>query len=127
MHSDHLNSEDFCGVVASGMGLGGVVRMRKWHYDRAAEAASLLSMLGNGKRLAIVSELVDKELSVGAIAERVPLSQSALSQHLAKLRKYQVVETRRDRQTIYYACRSERVKRLLRTLEEIYQPTNERA
>ena len=101
--------------------------MRKWHYDRAAEAASLLSMLGNGKRLAIVSELVDRELSVGAIAERVPLSQSALSQHLAKLRKYQVVETRRDRQTIYYACRSDRVKRLLRTLEEIYQPTNERA
>ena len=47
-------------------------------------------------------------MSVGAIAEKVSLSQSALSQHLAKLRSLNLVETRRDRQMIYYSCKSER-------------------
>jgi len=50
----------------------------------------------------------------------VRLSQSALSQHLAKLRAAKVVETRRDRQTVYYACHSNAVIQLLRTLNAIY-------
>jgi len=76
-------------------------------------AASFLTLMGNEKRLAILGHLLDEELSVGTIAERISLSQSALSQHLAKLRSFGLVETRRDRQMIYYSCRSEAVRELL--------------
>jgi DNA-binding transcriptional ArsR family regulator len=86
----------------------------------AEAAAALLSLLANGKRLAIIEHLLDSEMSVGAIAEKVSLSQSALSQHLAKLRSLHLVETRRDRQMIYYSCRSEAARRVLETLEEIF-------
>lgn len=88
--------------------------------DNAAHAAALLALLGNEKRLVIVSHLMDRENTVGAIADLVSLSQSALSQHLAKLRKLGIVETRRDRQMIYYTCRSDAVRSLLATLEDIY-------
>jgi DNA-binding transcriptional ArsR family regulator len=83
-------------------------------------AATFLTLMGNEKRLAIMGHLVDDELSVGAIAERVDLSQSALSQHLAKLRGLGLVQTRRDRQMIYYTCRSDAVRRLLALLDEIF-------
>ncbi|BCH23577.1 transcriptional regulator [Mesorhizobium sp. L-8-10] len=88
--------------------------------DNIEAAAALLDLLGNDKRLTIVSYLVEGEMSVGAIAEKVELSQSALSQHLAKLRKLDLVQTRRDRQMIYYSCRSEAVRSLLATLDEIF-------
>jgi ArsR family transcriptional regulator, virulence genes transcriptional regulator len=88
--------------------------------ENADSAAALLSLLANGKRLTIVEALLDREMSVGAIAEKVDLSQSALSQHLAKLRSMNLVETRRDRQMIYYSCKSDSVRRLLETLEEIF-------
>jgi DNA-binding transcriptional ArsR family regulator len=88
--------------------------------DNVEAAAALLTLLGNDKRLIIISHLVEGEMSVGAIADRVELSQSALSQHLAKLRRLGLVQTRRDRQMIYYSCRSEAVRSLLATLEEIF-------
>jgi DNA-binding transcriptional ArsR family regulator len=72
-----------------------------------------------------MSHLLSGELSVGAIAERVSLSQSALSQHLAKLRSARLVETRRDRQMIYYSCRSTAVVSLFQALEAIFGDTNE--
>jgi DNA-binding transcriptional ArsR family regulator len=88
--------------------------------EHADNAAALLALLANGKRLTIVEHLLENEMSVGAIAEKVDLSQSALSQHLAKLRSMNLVETRRDRQMIYYSCKSPSVRRLLETLEEIF-------
>lgn len=90
--------------------------------DRADEVAEVLALLGNGKRLAIMCHLAERELTVGAIAERVELSQSALSQHLAKLRSLELVETRRERQMIYYSCREGAVPELLRALVRIYGP-----
>jgi DNA-binding transcriptional ArsR family regulator len=89
-------------------------------FDNAATAADLLSLLGNEKRLAILGHLQSGEMSVGAIAQKISLSQSALSQHLAKLRKFKVVDTRRDRQTIYYSCKSDAVSTLLGTLDNIF-------
>lgn len=86
----------------------------------ANEAATLLALLGNEKRLAILGLLLENEMSVGAIAEKVDLSQSALSQHLAKLRNVGLVETRRDRQTIYYSCNSDAVRQLMGTLDGIF-------
>ena len=86
----------------------------------AEAAAELLSVLANGKRLLIIEHLLREELSVGSIAEKVSLSQSALSQHLAKLRGLNVVETRRERQMIYYSCKSEAARQLLATLKDIF-------
>ncbi len=88
--------------------------------DNAAAAAEFLTLVANEKRLAILSHLLDDELTVGTIAEKVSLSQSALSQHLAKLRALNLVETRRDRQMIYYSCKSEAVRKVLRTLDEVF-------
>lgn len=86
----------------------------------AGSVAAFLSLMGNEKRLLIMSYLTEGEMSVGALAEKVLLSQSALSQHLTKLRALNLVETRRDRQTIYYSCKSEAVRELLRMLDGIF-------
>ncbi len=88
--------------------------------DNAEAAADFLSLIGNEKRLAILALLLGGEMTVGTIAEKVSLSQSALSQHLAKLRGMDLVETRRDRQMIYYSCKSEAVRKILYTLDDIF-------
>lgn len=102
------------------MRLDGVTMRPKKLTANAEAAASLLALMGNEKRLMIMSHLLDTEMSVGAIAEKVSLSQSALSQHLARLRNEELVETRRDRQMIYYTCKSDAVRKLLGTLEGIF-------
>lgn len=71
--------------------------------ENAEQASAYLSALANAKRIHILSILVEGEQSVGALASLVGLSQSALSQHLAKMRAISLVETRRDGQTIYYS------------------------
>ncbi len=80
------------------------------------DAAALLKSLANPHRLAILCVLGEGELSVGALNERVPLSQSALSQHLAVLRDEGLVDTRRESQTIYYSVRPGPALDILRVL-----------
>ena len=87
---------------------------------RAEEAAGLLTALANAHRLAILCELVEGERSVGALVEAVGLTQSALSQHLAKLRAADIVTTRRDAQTIYYRLASAAAGSIMKTLADIY-------
>lgn len=87
---------------------------------KAAEASRLLTALANESRLAILCGLVDGERSVGALVEAVGLTQSALSQHLAKLRAAGIVTTRREAQTIYYRLISEPAGLVMQTLAEIY-------
>lgn len=88
--------------------------------ENAAAAAALLSAMANPKRLMILLNLVEGEMAVGALAGQVGLSQSALSQHLSKLRAKKLVNTRRDAQTIYYSANSAEVLKVLQTLDEIY-------
>jgi DNA-binding transcriptional ArsR family regulator len=88
--------------------------------DNAGTAAAFLALISNEKRLAILAILLRDEMTVGTNADRVSLSQSALSQHLAKLRSLDLVETRRERQMIYYSCNSDAVRKLLRTLDGIF-------
>lgn len=76
------------------------------------QVARLLSLLGNSKRFSIISELARGDICVGDLSQRVDLSQSALSQHLAKLRHAGMVETRREAQTIFYSCTDPDVLRL---------------
>jgi DNA-binding transcriptional ArsR family regulator len=87
---------------------------------KAAEAARLLGALANERRLAILCELVDGERSVGRLVEAVGLTQSALSQHLAKLRAAGIVTTRRDAQTIYYRLASDAAGSVMKALADIY-------
>ncbi|NQV87359.1 MAG: winged helix-turn-helix transcriptional regulator [Woeseiaceae bacterium] len=88
----------------------------------AAEAASLMKALGNESRLMVLCTLADGERSVGELNEIIPLSQSALSQQLAKLRVHGLVETRRDSQTIYYKLAAGPADRVVHLLQEIYCP-----
>ena len=88
--------------------------------EHSLAAAGLLSAMANPKRLMILCCLVKGEVAVGALAVRVGLSQSALSQHLSKLRAQKLVKTRRDAQTIYYSCSSPAVLKILESLEDIY-------
>ncbi|MBI1338891.1 metalloregulator ArsR/SmtB family transcription factor [bacterium] len=87
---------------------------------RAAEAARLLKLLANDQRLTVLCRLSAGELSVGELGAHVPLSQSALSQHLAKLRADGVVATRRDAQTIYYRLADPNAARIIGLLCELY-------
>jgi ArsR family transcriptional regulator, virulence genes transcriptional regulator len=88
--------------------------------EHSNAAAGLLSAMANPKRLMILCCLVKGEVAVGALATQVGLSQSALSQHLSKLRAQKLVKTRRDAQTIYYSSSSDSVLKVLETLEDIY-------
>ena len=88
--------------------------------ENAAEAADLLKLLANESRLQILCVLSHGELSVSELNARIDLSQSALSQHLKKLREDDLVATRRAAQTIYYSLRESRALRLIETLHEIY-------
>ena len=83
-------------------------------------AAALLSAMANPKRLLILTSLVKGEVPVGVLATQVGLSQSALSQHLSKLRAQKLDKTRRDAQTIYYSSNASQVLTILDALETIY-------
>ena len=90
---------------------------------KASEAASLLKLLANENRLLILCQLVQsRELSVSELADAVGLSQSALSQHLAKMREERLGATRREAQTIYYRIENVDAVRLMSTLKNIYCP-----
>ncbi|MFO1186372.1 MAG: metalloregulator ArsR/SmtB family transcription factor [Alphaproteobacteria bacterium] len=86
----------------------------------AAHVADVLRALSSEARLLILCELGEGELSVGEINARVELSQSALSQHLAKLRAEGLVATRREAQAIYYRIADARVGALISALHDIY-------
>ena len=89
--------------------------------DKVAEVSATLRLLANEKRLLVICRLaIAGEMSVGALAEAVGLSQSSLSQHLARLRADGLVATRREAQVLYYRISDQRVRRLLDSLYEIY-------
>lgn len=84
----------------------------------AARATALLKSMANESRLLILCQLSQAEMSVGELAETVPLSQSALSQHLSLLRREGLVKTRRSSQFVYYSLDSEEVRAVIATLYE---------
>lgn len=89
--------------------------------ERAAdEASTLLKALSNRHRLLIICQLIDRERSVGELAEFLGLRDSTVSQHLALLRKDGLVAARRDAQTIFYSIASEPARDVLKTLYQAY-------
>src|SRR5690606_13509264 len=89
----------------------------------AAQAAALLKAVANESRLLVLCLLIQKgEMSVGAMLEHIPLSQSALSQHLGRMREGGLVAFRRESQTLYYRIANPDVEKLFSTLKAIYCP-----
>ena len=95
---------------------------------QAAEAVAVLKSIAHEGRLLVLCYLSEAgELSVGELVDRIGLSQSALSQHLAKLRTEGLVATRKSSQTVYYRIAEPRVLTLLATLHDLYCPAFGRA
>ncbi|QHO75710.1 transcriptional regulator [Bradyrhizobium sp. CCBAU 051011] len=94
----------------------------------AVEVAGVLRALANERRLVILCKLVERgEANVNSLAETVGLSQSALSQHLAKMREEGLVTYRRESQTLWYRIADPRIEDLLATLHTLYcKPLNPR-
>lgn len=87
----------------------------------AGQAAAMLRALGNERRLMILCLLIDSgEMSAGELAAEVGISQSALSQHLAKMREEGLVDFRREAQSIHYRIADPNAKRLIALLKSIY-------
>lgn len=90
--------------------------------EQACKAAKLLKALSNERRLLILCNLVGGELSVTQLNERILLSQSALSQHLARLRQDCLVSIRKEGQTVYYRIASDESRAVLELLYNLYCP-----
>ena len=95
--------------------------------EHAGEAAALLKALANDQRLLVLCALLDGPRSVGEINERIELSQSALSQHLAVLRAAHIVTTRRESQTIFYALAAGPALKVMEVLYEAFCAPKPRA
>lgn len=89
----------------------------------AGAAVSLLKAMANERRLLVLCHLsASGELSVGELADRIGLSQSALSQHLSKLRDEGLVATRKQAQTVHYRLCDPRAEQILALLHDIFCP-----
>lgn len=86
----------------------------------SGKAVALLKAMANERRLQILCLLLGTELSVGALSSKLSLSQSALSQHLAWLRRDGLVNTRKEAQTVYYSLKSDEVKQVIELLHQLY-------
>jgi DNA-binding transcriptional ArsR family regulator len=115
-----------------GGGNGGVSRSGEWGEgeasivnvaaleDSARRASGLLKAMGNPHRLMILCQLLSGEKKVSELERLVGLSQSALSQHLARLRRDELVKTRRAAQVIYYSLAGEEATAIITTLHHLY-------
>ena len=86
----------------------------------AAKACELMKTLGHKDRLMVLCHLSAGEKSVGELAALLNISQSPLSQHLARMRKESLVKTRREAQTIYYSIASEEAARIVALMHDLY-------
>lgn len=90
----------------------------------AEEASHLLKSLANPSRLIVLCALVQREHTAGELEQVSGLSQSAISQHLSRLREAQIVTTRREAQRIFYSLSNNEVRTILETLYKIYCSDN---
>lgn len=88
--------------------------------SQAEKAAALLASMSNPHRLRILCELHGGELTVGDLQNRIGISQSNLSQQLARLRDAKLVATRRESQKIFYALASDEVVQVIHVLHELF-------
>jgi DNA-binding transcriptional ArsR family regulator len=97
------------------------MKMKVEEMQMAADAASgLLKALANRHRLLIICQLIERERSVGELADLLQIRDSTVSQHLAVLRRDGLVSARRDGQTIWYAIGSAHARTLVEALYRAY-------
>jgi len=89
--------------------------------DRIGQASEMLKAMSNRHRLAVLCHLLEGEKSVGELERIVGLSQSALSQHLARLRRGKLVKTRRRAQTILYSLDGDNARRVMEALFGLFE------
>lgn len=92
--------------------------------EHASKAARMLKTLSSESRLMILCALEVREYSVTELHQQIGLSQSALSQHLATLRREGMVKTRRESQVIYYSLAQSNTTRIIEVLSDLYCPAN---
>ena len=100
--------------------MGGSMKLEQMQ-DKGPVVVKLLKAMANERRLFILCYLQEGEISVGVLSEKLQLSQSALSQHLAWLRRDGIVKTRKEAQTVYYSLKSGEVSQLMGTLDSLCQ------
>jgi len=94
----------------------------------ATEVAGILSALANERRLMILCKLVEYgEATVGSLVDAVGISQSALSQHLSKMRDEGIVTFRKESQTVWYRIADPRIEKLFATLHQLFCRTSRKA
>jgi DNA-binding transcriptional ArsR family regulator len=92
-------------------------------HDKAAHAVELLKAMANEWRLMILCQLADGEKTVSELQEILGLSQSALSQHLAVLRREKIVKARKHAQSVTYSLAGDDAPRVMETLHEVFCET----
>jgi|SRR5690606_4491111 len=96
---------------------------RAFLQEGAGKATAMLKAIGNENRLLVLCLLIQvEEMSVGTILEHIPLSQSALSQHLGRMREEGLITYRRESQTLYYRIANPDVQKIVAALKSIYCP-----
>lgn len=88
--------------------------------DNSLEAERYLKVLANKNRLMILCTLMESELSVGELNQTIPLSQSALSQHLGRMRELGFVSARKAGQVVFYRVSDDKVRQLLAAFYEVF-------
>ena len=92
-------------------------------HDMAAHAVELLKAMANEWRLMILCQLSEGEKTVSELQEILGLSQSALSQHLAVLRREKIVKSRKHAQSVTYSLAGDDAPRVMETLHEVFCET----
>lgn len=88
---------------------------------KASHVAETLKAMGNTRRLMVLCKLVEHgEMTVSDLAQEVGLSQSAISQHLARMRAENLITFRRESQALWYRIADPRIEMLLATLYQLY-------
>lgn len=91
-------------------------------FQQADEASQLLKLISHPHRLMILCALLEKPYNVSALTELVGISQTAMSNHLAKLRSERLVEFTREHRTLTYRLSNPKVEVIIQALQEIYCP-----
>ena len=89
-------------------------------HDMASHACELLKAMSNKWRLIILCQLSEGEKSVGELQSLLGIGQSAVSQHLAILRREKIVESRKHAQSIYYSLSGDQAMKIMATLHEVF-------
>lgn len=92
--------------------------------DSAREAGDFLKVLAHEARLMILCYLVDGEKSVRELEDLLSLRQPTVSQQLARLRLEGLVDTRRDGKTIYYNLNSDRARKIIEVIYDLFCPVD---